>query len=217
MKIHSALKVLAPLAVMFSSQAFSTGVAGIDYPAEPILIQNITYKGTGCVDESTASVNIAEDKQAFTVTFSEFAAQTGPMLSPLEGRKNCNLTIDLDIPYGWQFSIASFNFRGYISLDQGVVAEHSATYFLQGDPKQLKFASTAKGAYNGEYVYTDNIGIGSTVWSRCGIKRALNVNTAINVRNTNKVKYPNASGFIANDSIDGEIRQVYGLTWRQCS
>lgn len=211
MKIHSALKVLAPLALVISSSAFATEV-----PDEEILIDNIAYKGTGCATEDSASVNISEDKKAFTVTFSEFAAQTGPLLSPLEGRKNCNLTIDLDIPAGWQFSIASFNFRGYVQLDQAVVAEHSATYFLQGDSKQLKFASVAKGPYSDEYVYTDNVGIGSVVWSKCGIKRALNVNTAINVRNTNKIKYPNSTGFIANDSIDGEIVQVYGLTWRKC-
>lgn len=214
MKILSALKVLAPLAVLTSAPAFATVIA----PSEPILIENITYKGTGCADESTASVNISEDKQAFTVTFSEFAAQTGPLLSPLEGRKNCNLTIDLDIPAGWQFSIASFNFRGYMELDKGIVAEHSATYFLQGDAKQLKFASKNQGPFFDEYVYTDNVGIASTVWSRCGVKRALNVNTAINVRNTNKTKFPEAQGFIINDSIDGQIvQQVYGLTWRQCS
>ncbi len=208
MKIQSALKVLALLA---SAPAFATA------PSQNILIENIAFKGNGCSDNSTANVNISDDKQAFTVTFSEFAAQTGPFLSPLEGRRNCSLTLDLDIPAGWQFSIASFNFRGYIGLDEAIVAEHSATYFLQGNPQQLKFASTAKGPYQGEYVYTDNIGIGSTVWSPCGVKRALNINTAINVRNTNKGQFPNASGFIANDSIDGVIKQVYGLTWRQCS
>ena len=213
MKILSALKILAPLAILSSAPAFATVIA----PSEPILIDDIKYKGTGCADEGSASVNIAEDKQAFTVTFSSFAAEVGPLVSPLEGRKNCNLTIDLDIPAGWQFSIASFNFRGYVGIEKGITAEHSATYFLQGDARQLKFASTTKGPFFDEYVYTDKIGIGSVVWSRCGVKRALNVNTAINVRNTNKLKFPNAAGSIANDSIDAEIVQVYGLTWRQCS
>jgi hypothetical protein len=210
MKMSSSLKLLALLS---SAPAFATGPA----PAENIRIENIAYKGSGCLKEDSASINISDDKQAFTVTFSEFAAQTGPFLTPLDGRKQCNLTLDLNIPAGWQFSIASFNFRGYVGLDQGIVAEHSATYYLQGDARQQKFASVTQGPYADEYVYTDNIGIGSTVWSKCGVKRALNINTAITVRNTDKNAFPNATGFIANDSIDGLIQQVYGLTWRQCS
>ncbi len=185
-------------------------------PAEPITIDNISYKGTGCATEESAAINISEDKQAFTVTFSELAAQIGPGISPLDTRKNCVLTFDLDIPAGWQFSIASFNFRGYMALDQGILAEHSATYFLQGDLKQQKFTSKVAGAFSDEYVYTDNIGIASAVWSPCGVKRALSVNTSVSVRNTNKVKFPNAAGLIANDSVDGQISQQYGLTWRQC-
>ena len=213
MKIQSALKFLAPLAIAASTQAFAHSPA----PSAPILIDNISFKGTGCADESTASVNISEDKQAFTVTFSELAAQTGPGLSPLDSRKNCVLTFGLDIPAGWQFSIASFNFRGYMALDQGIQAEHSATYFLQGDKKQQKFTSKVSGPFSDEYVYTDNIGIASAVWSPCGVKRALSVNTSVSVRNTNKVKFPEAAGFIANDSVDGQIvQQVYGLSWRQC-
>jgi hypothetical protein len=208
----SVMKILAPLAALASGSAYAHGPA----PEEPILIENVSFKGTGCADESTASVNISEDKQAFTVTFSEFLAEAGVGIPASASRKNCALTLDLDIPAGWQFSIADFNFRGFMTLDQGISAEHSATYFLQGDPKQLKFASTNKGPFSEDYVYTDTIGIGSQVWSACGIKRALSINTAIRVWNTNKIKFPTAAGLITNDSIDGEITQVWGLTWRKC-
>jgi hypothetical protein len=49
------------------------------------------------------------------------------------------------------------------------------------------------------------------------VSRALNLNTKIRVANTNTAYYPEARGFITNDSIDGQITQVFGLTWRRCS
>lgn len=213
--VQSVFKILAPLAILTSGSAFATDL--LLAPSEPIQIENVTFKGTGCTDDSTASVNISEDKQAFTVTFSEFVAEAGPGIPLSANRKNCNLTLDLDIPAGWQFSLASFNFRGFVGIEQGVSAEHSATYFLQGSPEQLKFSSKNKGPYSQDYVYTDTLGIGSTVWSDCGVKRALSINTAIRVWNNNKTKYPMAAGLLTNDSVDGQITQVWGLTWRQCS
>ena len=215
--VQSVFKILAPLAILSSGSAFAQDIVPALVPSEPIVIENISFKGTGCADESTASVNISEDKQAFTVSFSEFLAESGPGIPLSAGRKNCNLTLDLDIPAGWQFSLASFNFRGFVGLDSGVSAEHSATYFLQGAPQQLKYASTSVGAFSQDYVYTDTFGVGSAVWSECGIKRALSINTALRVWNTNKSKYPNAAGLLTNDTIDGQIKQVWGLTWRTCS
>jgi len=211
MKIQSLLKLLAPVAALASTPLFA------DAPGEPIRIENIAFKGTGCPDNSTASVNISDDKQAFTVAFSEFVAETGPGLPLTAGRKNCNLTLDLDIPAGWQFSIASFNFRGFAAIDEGVSASHEATYFLQGDRRQQKFSSTENGPAEKDYVYTDNIGISSAVWSACGVKRALSVNTVLRVWNTDKNRFPNSAGILTNDTIDGEIVQKYGITWRRCS
>ncbi len=210
---QSVVKVLAPIAILASTPLFALSRT---VPEQPILIDNISFKGTGCSDASTASVNVAPDKQAFTVSFSEFIAEAGPGIPASANRKNCNLTLDLDIPAGWQFSIVDFNFRGFVNLDAGVNAEHSATYFLQGDPQQLKFSSVSKGSFTQDYVYTDKVGVGSVVWSACGAKRALSVNTAIRVWNTDKVKFPTAAGLITNDTIDGQIVQKYGITWRQC-
>ena len=211
--IQSVIKVLAPVALLAGSPLFASA------PPDPIKIEHVTFKGTGCPDPSTAAVNVSPDKQALTVTFSEFIAEAGPSIPASGNRKNCTLTLDLNIPSGWQFSIGTFNFRGFVSLDKGVAAEHSATYFLQGDSNQQKFLSTKKGPFTDDYVYTDTIGIESKVWTSCklGIKRALSINTAIRAWNTNKDKYPNATGLITNDSVDGEITQVWGVQWRQCS
>lgn len=203
-------RILAPIALLHGAHAFATA------PSEPIFINKINVKGSGCPDSSTVGVNIADDKQAFTVTFSEFAAETGPGIPLSASRKNCVLTLALDVPAGWQFSIGNFYYRGFIQLDPAVKAEHTTSYFFEGQGRTGSFSSTTHGPFANEYVYQDVVGIASAIWSPCSVKRALNINASVRVYNSDKVRYPNSQGFITNDSIDGEIHQVWGLTWRRC-
>jgi hypothetical protein len=208
-------KVLAPAALLVSTASFGFGPV----PAEPVTIKNIQVNGTGC-PLGTVAQNISEDKQAFTLTFSEFIAETGPGISPASSRKNCVVTATLSVPVGWQYSIGSFYYRGFMGLDQGIRATHSTSYFFEGQGRTGTFSSTKDGPLNEDFVFTDKIGLSSSVmpdtWSECNKERALNINTSIRVSNTNSRRYPNAQGLITNDSIDGEIKQVFGLTWRRC-
>lgn len=66
-------------------------------PSEPITIQKIQYNGTGC-PLGTVAQNVSDDKQAFTLTFSEFIAESGPGISLAQGRKNCIATVTLGAP-----------------------------------------------------------------------------------------------------------------------
>lgn len=204
-------KALAPAALLLASNSFAQVLA----PADPVIIKKITTNGTGCPLGTVAS-NISEDKQAFTLTFSEFVAEAGPGLAPSAGRKNCILTATLGVPVGWQYSIGSFYYRGFMALDQGIRATHSTSYFFAGVGRTGTFSSTKDGAYSSDYVYSDKVGLESVNWSDCNAERDLNINTSIRVSNTNSTKYPTAQGLITNDSIDGEIKQVFGLSWRKC-
>lgn len=184
-------------------------------PNEVITIKKIQYNGTGC-PLGTVAQNISEDKTAFTLTFSEFVAESGPNISLASGRKNCVATLVLDVPAGWQYSVGSFYYRGFIGIDKGVTAEHSADYFFEGQGATGRFSATKNGPFQDEYIYKDKVGLASAVWSPCGVERALNINAKIRVANADASKYPNARGLITNDSIDGQITQVWGITWRRC-
>ncbi len=208
-------KVLAPAALLVSSVSF----ANILVPAEPVTIKSIKVNGTGC-PLGTVAENISEDKQAFTLTFSEFIAETGPGLSPANSRKNCVVTATLKVPVGWQYSIGSFYYRGFMGLDEGIKATHSTSYFFEGQGRTGRFESVKQGPLSEDFVFTDKIGLQSAVmpdtWSDRAKERALNINTSIRVANVDSTLYPNAQGLITNDSIDGELKQVFGLTWRRC-
>lgn len=208
----SIVKFVAPLLVL---AAVAKAEDRPPVPSEVITIKKIQYNGTGC-PLGTVAKNVSEDKTAFTLTFSEFVAESGPNISLSAGRKNCVATVVLNVPGGWQFSIADFYYRGFIALDLGVSAEHSASYFFEGQGQTGKFAATKTGPFDNDYVFHDQVGLGSQVWSPCGVERALNINASIRVANTNTTKYPSARGLITNDSIDGQITQIWGITWRRC-
>lgn len=215
-----ALSVLLSGATSFAEERTpvlgGVGSVPVLVPSEPITIQKITYNGTGC-PLGTVAQNVSEDKQAFTLTFSEFVVEAGPNITLAAGRKNCIATLSLSIPSGWQYSVANFFYRGFLQLDDGVKSEHSVDYSFEGQGKTARFASNASGPFQDDYVYSDTVGIESNVWSPCGVTRALNLNTKIRVANSNTATYPNARGFMTNDSIDGQITQIFGLTWRKCT
>mgnify|MGYP001602299033 CR=1 FL=1 len=188
-------------------------------PAGTVKIKSISAIGTGCPDASTYSTNISDDAQAFTVTFSDFVAEVGPGIPLSAGRKNCALTATLQIPNGYQYSIATFNYRGFMDLSKKVKAAHTTQYYFQGSPETGKLVATEVGPLAKDFVYTDVLGLESVylpnVWSPCNIERALIINPSIRVSKLPGAK-ADAQGLITNDSVDGELKQVFGFVWRIC-
>ncbi|MBC7661609.1 MAG: DUF4360 domain-containing protein [Chitinophagaceae bacterium] len=208
-------KALVPAAfTLAASAAFADGpIPGT------VQITHLTAAGTGCPDPSTYSTNISPDAQAFTVTFSEFVAEVGPGLPLTASRKNCSLTVDLKVPAGWQYSVATFNYRGFMDLGDRVQAEHTTDYFFQGQSTPGKFKAVVTGPVSKDFVYTDKIGLTSvympSVWSPCNVQRALTINPSVRVTKLQGASR-DAQGIITNDSVDGELKQVFGLAWRHC-
>ncbi len=214
-------RVLAPaIFALMGHSIFAQSALAQDQPNPgDVYIKNIDAKGSGCNNPGSYSVNLSADRQAFTVSFSEFVAAIGQGLSPLEARKNCSLTMTLNIPAGFQYSIGTFNYRGYMDLDANIQADHTTSYFFQGTGETGKFVASARGPLSKDFVYTDKVGLTSVyipdVWSPCNADRALTINPAISLRKLGGAA-SDAEGLITNDTVDGEINQVFGLKYRRC-
>ncbi|MBC7659933.1 MAG: DUF4360 domain-containing protein [Chitinophagaceae bacterium] len=212
--------VLPALLSLSAVSAFAEDRIPVLPPAGSVKIKSLSAIGSGCPDASTYSTNISDDAQAFTVTFSSFVAEVGPGIPLSASRKNCALTATLQIPAGYQFSIATFNYRGFMDLDSKVQAEHTTQYYFQGQSQTGKFVAREVGPKSKDFVYTDTIGLTSVyipdVWSPCNIDRALIVNPSIRVSKLAGAAR-DAQGLITNDSVDGELKQVFGFVWRQCA
>lgn len=177
-----------------------------------VQIRNIMYNGSGC-PLGTVAKNVAPDYKAFTLIFSEYIAEIGPGIPLSSARRNCQITLDMYFPQGWQFAIASFDYRGYVTADAGVTGTQSSAYYFQGQGQTGRFSSNFNGPIDRDYQFRDTIGLTSLVWSPCGASRALNINTQVRLNNRLN---PNGSGLITTDSIDGQIVHKYGLQWRRC-
>jgi hypothetical protein len=196
----------APLAI-----AMVSGVASADAPSY-VRIRNITWNGTGCPLGTTAA-NVSPDLQAFTLIFSQFAAEVGPGVSLRDKTKFCQVNLDLDFPAGWSYTVFTADYRGYASLDNGVYGTLDSTYYFQGDARQAHLTTAIRGAYDSDYLVRDTLGVDAYVWSPCGAQRSLNIKSQATLSaGPNR----NARGLLTVDSIDGQFRQIYRLSWTRC-
>jgi hypothetical protein len=96
-----------------------------------VSINSIVYGGTGCPQGSLGSY-ISSDRSTFTLIFDDYVASIGPGVAITESRKNCQLNVDLQYPSGFQYSVFSTVYRGYVGLDAGVQGYQGSTYYFSG-------------------------------------------------------------------------------------
>ena len=66
-----------------------------------VKIIGISLLGSGC-PAGSADVQIDVTGSLFEATFSQYEVQTGPRTSPVDWRKNCKLTINMQFDPGFQ-------------------------------------------------------------------------------------------------------------------
>ena len=155
----------------------------------------------------------SNDYKAFTLLFDEYVVEAGPGVSRREGRKACQINVDMQFPQGWSYSIMDVDYRGYVSLDRGVTGVAQSDYYFQGQRGSARLSTTFRGPIDQDYEYRDSLGISAVVWSPCGASRSLNMKTQIRVDNNRARR---GTGLLTVDSVDGQLEQVYGIQWRRC-
>lgn len=183
-----------------------------DSPAG-VTIRGIAYAGSGCPAGSVAE-NISNDAKALTLLFDSYVAEVGPGVPFSEQRKNCQIAVDLQFPSGWSFSIIDVDYRGYASLEPGVIGTQKASYYFQGQSRTGNLQTNLYGPVTKDYHIRDTLGVDAQVWSPCGASRALNINSQVRVDNSRNTR---ARGVMTLDSVDAQITHVYGLQWRRCN
>ncbi|RKO89748.1 hypothetical protein BDK51DRAFT_11514, partial [Blyttiomyces helicus] len=126
------------------------------------------YGGTGC-PQGSVSQNFNDDRTGFTLIFDQFVAFAGPDVPLQQDRQNCQLSVNIHIPAGWQFSVGTVDYRGFIQLDEGVRASQQSQYFFQGVLETATARSQWQGPQDGlNYAVQDSFPVATTVLSPCG-------------------------------------------------
>lgn len=182
-----------------------------------VTISSSTYSGNGCPQGSVSSI-ISPDKTTITFGFDRFLAAIGPSAPQNGQQKNCQLHLDLRYPSGFQMSLVTATYHGYVRLDQGVEASFiSSYYFSQNAGATANSRINLSGPdYAGGRSYTkeDKIQNASTVWSPCGANGILNVNNRIALNNNQN---RDGQGEISNDDATVRFEQKISVQWRRCT
>lgn len=205
----STFKKLAMVGSAFAMLAASSAFAqSPDY----VRVRSINFAGSGCPAGSVAT-NVSPDRQAFTLLFDSYIAEVGPGISAREKRKNCVVNVDLDFPQGWSYTVFTVDYRGFVDLANGHVGTQQTSYYFQGSSSTARLATNIRGPVSRDYQIRDTLGVSAEVWSPCGARRALNMNTEVRIDNSRNSR---GQGLMTIDSIDGQFKHIYGLKWRRC-
>ncbi len=196
---------------LFLAGLVTPALAQDDAPAS-FRINNIRSNGTGC-PLGTVAVNISEDQQAFTLTFSEFFAEVSPSLGIQTQRKACKVIFDTEQDPGWEYAIFAVTYRGFAALDPGVRGEQDLRF--GGIGKQARTTMELTGPYDDNYINAQEVPVSSLKWSGCNNGNKLRDFT-IDAALTLQAPDTNTQGLFTVDTVDGEVRQEYEVLWREC-
>ncbi len=119
---------IAILVCLIATLALSMSLAAAGPNPNQPYIQNITYGGTGCPNGSVAT-SLSSERTTATLIFDSFVASSGHGVPVTEGRKNCQLNLNLHLPSGSGQFCAAVTYRGYVQLPAGMQAESKAVYY----------------------------------------------------------------------------------------
>ena len=203
------MKSILPILVAGLALAPAAAQAQDPNPNE-VYVQSISYGGTGCPAGSVGS-SFSADRKTFTLIFDQFVASIGPGVPITENRKNCQINVNLHLPQGFSYSVATHDYRGYVQLPSGVQAEQKATYFFQGQSQQANAGSRFSGPVSKDYVVRDTLGLPALVWMPCGRTVPLSINSQVRLTGPSTQQAQ-----ITTDSVDGKVRHIFGLQFFPC-
>lgn len=150
--------------------------------------------GNGC-PAGTTDFAITPDGQTLSILFDAFSAQPG--------NKTCNIAIPVHVPNGYQVSLMTADFRGFV---QGS-AELRRSYFFAGQtgPSLVTPMNDAGGK---DYTQRDSLITSSNSFAKCGEDVNLRVNSRIMTKNRNSM--------ISVDSLDLQNGMIFHLQYKKC-
>jgi hypothetical protein len=205
------LNTVAAAALALASIIPSNTTEAFDVP-DYVTIDVVTVNGSGC-PAGTAAVASADDRTAFTVTYSQYLAQAGAGTSPTDFRKNCQLNIRVSYPQGFTFGIAQADYRGFAHLQNGATGTEKGNYYFQGMSQTTSRTHNFHGPLSDNWQATDKTEVAAIVYAPCGERRHLNINTELRVNAGNS---KHSTSFMTMDSTDSSVSTKYHFSWKRC-
>jgi Domain of unknown function (DUF4360) len=172
---------------------------------------DVDASGTGC-PAGTWDAAIAADGETFTLRFSAYEISVVP--GQARNTKDCQIDIALGSTEGLSYSVASFFYQGYVSLEnEGMRARQSARYgFRRAGERSLDRTDIA-GPIDDSYTHSGELEPEGGAWSSCERSDALRIQTRLVIRND---RQSSGSGYMNMSAIDGSVQLRWKLRFRRC-
>lgn len=179
-------------------------------PASQVSVKSLTYSGAGCKAGSVGT-SLSADRASVTLIFDQLVVSSGPGIPTSEALKKCLLSLTLAAPAGWSYTVGTIDYRGYAQLPAGASAQHVTTANFQGQSAQGSAGVTLTGPISKDYLLRSTVAPTGQFSLPCGTTTALNINEQV------LLKAPvGKPAQVTTDSIDGKVKMVLGLQWKQC-
>ncbi|WP_370947084.1 DUF4360 domain-containing protein [Amycolatopsis sp. cg5] len=173
----------------------------------PVGAEVVTVNGSGC-PAGTAETSISGN--TFSVSYRGFFAQAGGGASPVDSRRNCQLSVRTSLPPGYTYGLAATSYTGFAYLEAGVSALHRVSLYFQGTSSTVAVDRPFTGPLAGEW--RSDYRPAEIVYSPCGDSRNLNINAELRVATTDPAK----RGFLVADASRGVLRAKYDFVTKRC-
>lgn len=207
------MMTMAAVAVLTASvltgPAAAAEPAAVAAPPEKITVDVLTVNGSGC-PAGSASTRVSPDNTGFHISYSDFVARDGSGATPTAFRKNCQVALQIHIPQGFTYAVASAEYRGRAMLAGGATALQRSNYYFQGDSNDNFVDHPFSGPMYGSWRTTDRTEINELVYAPCGRTVILNVNTEL------RVNSPGSPSWISLRSSDGDVDTLINFNWKHC-
>lgn len=179
----------------------------------------LNFGGNGC-PANTMRVAFAPDNLSFSILFDQFVAQIGEGRNGMDAM-TCNAIIPIELPDNMQMEITRVDFRGFVSLPQGTVANLTSMFNFAGpggDRDRMNLRFNFAGPVQDNYdISTDAMnaagGVQQSELSPCGGTVQLRVMNQLRVQSRSRA---GEAAQVTIDSIDGSGNAIYFVNWRAC-
>ncbi len=154
---------------------------------------------TSSCEGGTYSAVISPDGSTLSILFDNFSAATAPGSAGGIERRSCNIQVPLQLPQGYSLGIYKVDYRGFAHLSSKQNSALSVDYALGPHSNSRKFQRKIQGAYDEEFVFTENIGAGLMKRIGCGDAAVLNVAAMLELQTSRQP----GEAMVALDSMDG--------------
>ena len=183
---------------------------------EQIRVGRVSYNGTGC-PEGSASVVLSPDQKSLSMIYDQFINEAGAGQAP-RVRKNCNMTLQIDVPSKYQVAVVRLDYRGFNSIpERGATQIESKFHFVGerlADPRtaQVRRVADFQGPLNEDFTAVATV---QEAWSNCGQMTNLIIQTSMV---SDVTRNPQEALFSSLDSIDltSDSELKFHLKWRHC-